>query len=359
MSPFVENQSPVASVSRRESNLLPAPLARVLITGGTGFIGKHLLERFHRMNSDVRVAVRPGGRVRLPALSGLHVHEGPMSRADDWRRAVDGVDTVIHLAGATAGTRAELLQVNRDITRALSQACSENSNPPRLIYISSLSAAGPSDGTRHRAPSDRAQPVSNYGQTKLEGEWAALAFCDRVPVTILRPGIVFGSGDQELMRLVDSIARWGINPMAGFHDPRIGFVHIEDLIDAILAAAIHGRTCVGPEPHAEGGRGVYFVSDREFITLAEFAVLMAGGLGRKRVFHLRIPLPIVWSAAWMSEQAGRWMGRRSTFNPDKIREASCDGWTCDTESTERELSWRPAIQLAQRLHQFASMHGAR
>ncbi len=330
-------------------------VSRVLVTGGTGFIGKNYLGLLNQQVDRIRIAVRSGGRSRLPALPGLDVCEIAMNRVEDWRRLVEGVDAVIHIAGATAGTRAELLQANRDITLALAKACSEVPNPPRLVYVSSLSAAGPSSSTRPRRPSDRAQPISDYGQTKYEGELAALAYADRVPTTILRPGIVFGPGDKELVRLIDPIARFGVNPMAGFLDPKIAFVHVEDLIDAICLAVTHGATCVGSEPHEGGGQGVYFVADPEFITLSQFARFVANGFGRSRVKDLRIPIPIVSGAATISERVSRWLGWRTTFNPDKIREASCAGWMCDVQSTIEELGWSPSLSLSQRLHQFAAM----
>jgi nucleoside-diphosphate-sugar epimerase len=147
--------------------------------------------------------------------------------------------------------------------------------------------------------------------------------------------------------------------MAGFHDPQIAFVHVEDLIDAIIAAAVHGRTCQGREPHNGDGRGVYYIADREFITFSQFAQYVADGLGRKWVFNLRMPLSLVGGAAWANEQTGRLFGIRSTFNPDKIREASCPAWTCDIESTEQELRWRPATCLQERVYQFASTYKKR
>ena len=333
--------------------------SRVLITGGTGFIGRNLLSRLSGTESELRVAVRAGGQSRLPSLPGLQVHEGSMQRAEDWYRAVDGVDTVIHLVGATAGSRSELLQVNRDITLNLARACSEVANPPRMIYVSSLSAGGPSQRSLPRHPRDVSRPISNYGRSKYEGELAALSFAHRVPTTILRPGIVFGTGDKEVVRLLDPIARLGLNPMAGFHDPEIAFVHVEDLIDAIIAAAVHGRTCEGSEPHHGDGRGVYYVADREFITFSQFAKYAADGLGRKWVFNLRMPLSLVGGVAWVNEQIGRLLGVRSTFNPDKIREASCAAWTCDLESTEQELGWSPAARLQERVHQFVSTYKKR
>lgn len=360
MSPL--NQPPSSAQStpdlRVEDGSPPPSLGRVLVTGGTGFIGKNLLRRLSRMNSKLRVAIRQGGQRRLPELPGMEVREGSMHRVEDWRPLLDGVDTVIHMAGATAGTQSELLQVNRDITHALAQAMVDAPNPKRLIYVSSLSAAGPSQRMQPRHRQDRSEPISDYGRSKYEGELAALAFADRVPTTIVRPGIVFGPGDKEVVRLLAPIARLGINPMAGFHDPRIAFVHVDDLIDAIIASAIHGRFCEGGEPHNGEGRGVYFVADREFITFSQFAKYAASGLGRKRVIDLRMPLRMIRRAAWTSERVGRWFGVRSAFNPDKIREASCPEWTCDVDSTENELGWRPAFPLEQRVHQFASMYKA-
>lgn len=330
-------------------------LGEVLVTGATGFIGKNLLARLHQEKSSVHAVVRTGGSGRLPSLPGLKVREFAMDSYSDWHTALQGIGTVIHLAGATAGTASELYEANRDLTRRIAHACSEQERPPHLVLVSSLSAAGPSPKGRPRSPRDAAAPVSEYGRSKYEGEVAALAYSDRVPITILRPGIVFGPGDRELVRLLDPIAKLGINPMAGFHDPEVAFIYVEDLIDAIFAAARDGRCCHGSQPSDGNGEGVYFVADPRFVTFSEFARLVAPGLGVKRVCNVRLPLACVKSVATMVGKLGEWMGWRTTFNADKIREAACAAWTCDVSSTQRELHWAPSMPLDARLHQFASM----
>jgi len=235
-------------------------------------------------------------------------------------------------------------------------ACSQWDSPPRLLVVSSLSAAGPSARNRPRSVMDPPSPVSLYGLSKLEGERAALAHADRVPITIVRPGIVFGPGDRELVRLLDPIARLGVNPLPGYHNPKVAFVHVDDCIDAILAAAVHGATCRGSEPHERDGRGVYFVADPEFLALTDFGKQVAKGLGRSWVFNIPVPIPLVQGVAMASDGVCRWMGWRSTFNPDKIREAACAGWTCDLDPTIRELGWSPTKPLTERLRAFAAEH---
>jgi nucleoside-diphosphate-sugar epimerase len=145
----------------------------------------------------------------------------------------------------------------------------------------------------------------------------------------------------------------GICPLAGYRSPRLAFVHVEDCVNAILAASVRGTRCEGRYPHDGAGRGVYFVADDEFLTISGFKDRVLKGLGRRFAVPVPLPIPILYAIAMLAERVSRWRGNVSTFNRDKIREAACSGWTCDTRSTREELDWGPARSLADHLDAFA------
>lgn len=192
-----------------------------------------------------------------------------------------------------------------------------------------------------------------YGKSKLLGELAALRYSDVVPLTILRPGIVFGPDDRELVRLLEPISSVGLNPIAGWHDPRISFVHVDDLIEAMFSAADRGIRCKANRLGRAFGEGFYFVADEEQITFSQFARYVARGLDVSRVRDIRLPLSLVHKAALISEYGCRMLGKRGTFTRDKISEAAATSWECDVRLTVDELNWRPSKSLSSRLEEFA------
>src|SRR5262245_55708409 len=256
-------------------------MATVLVTGATGFIGRHLVEALLRRGERVRCLVR--GRRRDEALLKLEVElvTAALDQPETLASAVAGVHTVYHLAGLTqALTFAELSRVNGQGTAAVAAACADQAQPPRLIYVSSIAAAGPAPRGQILVESDTPAPDSGYGRSKLAGENAVRRHAAKMPATIVRPGVVFGPRDPEIVRILQFIrwARFHISP--GFHPPALSFIHVADLVELLLRAADRGaRLTAGQNGHA--GQGVYFATAAEHPTYAE--------LGRIGPSMLRAP----------------------------------------------------------------------
>ena len=335
-------------------------MPKVLITGASGFIGSKLTERLVARGDDVTCLVRgTSNRARLARL-GVRFAVGDVRNASLVRSAVDGAEVVYHLAGLTAAfTARDLMAVNAEGFRNVVAACAECAAPPVLLSVSSLSAAGPSPPNRARTESDPPMPVSNYGRAKRTAELIAQQYAARVPITIVRPPIVFGEGDVLMRDLFRSIFRYGVHLALGVARSHYSLIHVNDLVDSLVLCADSGTrlSADGTPIASDPPPGYYFVATDEQPTFAELGQLIAVSLGRQSVRILRSPGPaLLWSAAALAEVAARLRGQPYIFNFDKFREAKAGNWVCSTSTIRRDLDFAPRAPFADRLRQTADWY---
>ncbi len=313
---------------------------RFLLTGATGFIGTALAERLAAGGHAVRALVRPTSVTGALLRLGAELTPGNVLDAASVRAAVDGCDAVIHLAGLVkALTPAELLACNATGTGNVAEACAAAARPPRLVYLSSLSAAGPSVNGRPRVEEDPPAPVSLYGESKLAGEVAVRAVAGGVRASVVRAPIIYGPGDRELVPQLQRMARLGVAPRLGRGTKRYSLLHVADLAAALLAAAERG------EPLRENGpEGVYFVEDGTDHTWEEIAAAAFRALG-KSPHDLPLPEALGPLLAGASGLAGRLLRKPSILNLDKLKELREPSWTCSAARARRELGFTPRYGL--------------
>ena len=326
-------------------------MARVLVTGASGFIGGHLVAALVRRGDRVRCLVRRSSKVEH--LGGLDVEiiTGDIEDAAALNSAVAGNDTVYHLAGLTSAFRPEQLHaVNGDGTGHVVAACAKQTTPPVHVLVSSVAAVGPIARGAVRNETDPPRPVSHYGRSKLAGETAAAARAADVPTTIVRPGIVFGPRNTECLPIFRTIARVGLHPIVGFRRQRVSVIYVHDLVEILLRAADRGIRL--PSPSAENGSqgsGCYFACRDEFPTYGELGRRIARALGRSFVLVIPAPIPLAWTVAGVNELLMRWRGKPDSLNIDKIREARAPSWACSPASVNRDLRFTPHESLDEQL----------
>ncbi len=328
-------------------------MKRALVTGSTGFIGRHLVRVLSEQGYQVTCLVREtSNRESLKAFSPDY-RLGNLSDLDSLRRAVNGHDCVFHLAGVTKSHRvSELLRANELGARHIAQACADQRQPPTLLFASSLAAAGPSCGIGARVETDPSEPVSNYGRSKLAGERAVKGFAQQVPISIVRPPIVFGEGDRDVYNLFRGIARAGVHVIPSLRDYFFSAIHARDLSFAMLQIAESGKR----ETAQEMATGTYFVADEQVMTYSDLGQMIGRVLGRDQVVNLRIPHPVLCTFAAISELIGYVKGEARIVNLDKAREAKGGSWVCSTEKLKSEVGFHCVRTLATRLRQTADWY---
>jgi nucleoside-diphosphate-sugar epimerase len=296
---------------------------------------------------EIRALVRRTSQVALLERVGAERIEGGLDDKAALKRAVAGVDVVFHLAALTsARSVAEYEHTNIGGTIRLLDAIAETEiRPRRLIYLSSLAAAGPIREGHPIEREDPCEPLTTYGRTKLEGERACLEAGNLVETVVLRPPAVYGPGDREMLRFFRLAAR-GLLPVPAGPERVVQLVHVADLVEAAILAA-----------ETPGARGIYHVAEPRHYRWDEVAGLFARAVGRP-VRTVRVPAALLTAAATASEMAAGMLRRSTVFNREKARELLAPGWLCETEALRREVGFTPRIALADGLLRTAEWYRA-
>jgi nucleoside-diphosphate-sugar epimerase len=335
-------------------------MKRVFVTGASGFVGKNLVHLLVQRGYQVRCLVRPTSSVDFLQELGVELCSASLTDSAALRDSMAGCDSVFHVAGLTqAFSREELLRVNATGSACVAEACSEQLEPPALLLVSSLAAAGPCPRGTIRTEADRPAPISHYGHSKRAGELAVEPFADRVPITVVRPGVVFGPWSRTMLPIFRPIARFGIHVVPTFSPPPLSMIHSEDLANLMMLAAERG-TRIRPNPcsETEFGRpkGYYFACDAEYPDYAELGRMIGRALQRRRVWCCHLADPFPWLVAGAVELVSRLRRRADILNLDKMREAHACSWASSPQAAQQDFGFQPARPLADRLRESADWY---
>src|SRR6185295_5498225 len=209
---------------------------RVLLTGGSGFLGSFVAEQLAGEGHIVRALVRPRSeRKLLEQIARLELAPGAIEDRASLDAAVKGVDAVVHVAGIVKARRpADFFEVNTQGTKNLLEA-SIRQGVGRFVYVSSLAAVGPSADGKPVPDDVEPRPVTQYGRSKLEAERAVLQAKDKLHVTVVRPPLIYGPRDRETLAFFTSV-RNGVLPMTGDGTNTLSVIYVADCAAAVVRA---------------------------------------------------------------------------------------------------------------------------
>ena len=302
---------------------------RVLVTGASGFLGSHIAEHLVKSGNSVRLLLRDTSSrefLRFPHEEAAGDVTDPASLVT----ALDGVDGVVHSAGLIkARNEEEFVAVNDTGTANLVAAASAlSSGLTRFVYISSLAARGPGDGSEPTAP------VTSYGRTKLAGEahLQASTLSDRS--TIFRMPVIYGPRDPALVPMFWG-ARLRVAPMLSGGRNRISIIYATDAAAAVGAAL-----------SAESdGLKTYTPEDGEAHSWRDLLGAIETAVGHN-VFALPVPKLAYQLAALGSASFGRIANRAVIFTPEKVQEMAQDAWVCSSADLTKDLGWSARVKIA-------------
>jgi len=307
---------------------------KVLVTGGSGFLGSHVAEQLSTAGHDVVALVRKSSnRKFLSTLRNVELAEGSVEDRASIDRAMKGVDAVVHSAGLVkARTEAAFFECNTQGTVNLLDAAIEHApNLKRFVHVSSLEACGPSlDGLP--VPLDQEHPVTAYGRSKLAAEKEVVARRDRLPVVVLRPAAIYGPRDVEILEAFRAASRRqypviGDGTMLGCYT--YGPDCARACLQAILADIPSGS--------------VYFVDDGEPLPMARaMGELLHEALGTAPLLRFGVPFPVLRLASLGVEAYGRVRGKAVMLTREKVKMLS-HHWVCESAKTRQDLEWAPEV----------------
>ncbi|MEP7126491.1 MAG: SDR family NAD(P)-dependent oxidoreductase [Byssovorax sp.] len=312
---------------------------RVLVTGASGFLGSHIAEQLAEAGHSVVALVRKSSNTKfLSSLRGLEMATGSVEDAASVRAAMKGVDAVIHSAGLVkARDEAEFNHINVEGTRNLLDAAREIApGMRRFVFVSSLAAVGPSHDGRPVDGSGEGHPVTHYGRSKLAAERLVREAKGQLPVTVIRPPMIYGPRDNESFAFFQSVSMRFL-PYLGNGKNTMSVVYAADAAGACIKAI---------DADVPSGNA-YFVDDGHIYVWLDMLKDIEKAVGKKAFLRLSIPFPVVRGAAMLNELISKITGKAAMLTRDKLIELSAPHWVCDSSDTRRDLAWTPKVGWAE------------
>jgi len=309
----------------------------VLVTGGTGFIGGHLVSALIRHGADVRVLVRETSEaVHGGGRSDVQRSIGDLNDMVSLARTCDGIDTVFHTAGYAHAKDGETntgaiqhQRVNVAGTGMLLR-CAQGKGVRRFVFISSSKAAGEGGELQVNEEWDRA-PETAYGKSKKEAERLVLdaGLRSDMHVCNLRPALVYGPGVKgNLQKMIVAIEHGKFPPLPEIGNRR-SMVHVDDVVQAALLAATSARA---------NGK-TYIVTDDQTYSTRYIQESIYRALG-KRVPSWSVPICVLRAIAKIGDLVSLITRRHFVFDSDTLEKLLGSAWY-SVEKIKRELGYRP------------------
>ena len=202
----------------------------------------------------------------------------------------------------------------------------------RFVHVSSLAAVGPSPDGKPVSTEKEPNPVTNYGRSKLASERVVRAVQHLLPVTIIRPPMIYGPRDNESFAFFQSVQR-GVLPLLGDGQNTLSMIYATD------AAAACVRAIDADVPSGSS----YFVEDGTVYVWKEALEQLEAALGKRAFLRVGLPLGVLKLAALGSEAMGKARNQAVMLTRDKVNELKERHWVCDATNTRKDLGWEPKV----------------
>lgn len=303
----------------------------VLVTGATGFIGRHVIDALLRRSTKVRIVSRQGTQDKFSVDNVEVVHlPGLGTTSSEWADAVANCGAVIHLAALAhiplekGNDPVQAFQMaNVDFARACAEAA-VGAGVKRFIFMSSVGVHGAASGKHPIQVASAIQPHTPYANSKAQAEQslAAIVYGSSMELTVIRPPLVYGLGAPGNFGALVRAISFGLPlPMGMLTVNRRSFVGVDNLVDLIVACLSH--------PNA--ANQTFLVSDGEDLSTVALLRRLGQAMGKPaRLF----PVPVSWLAL-----GARLLGKRAMF------QSLSGSLQVDISKTRELLEWNPPVSV--------------
>jgi NADH dehydrogenase len=245
----------------------------ILITGGTGFVGSHIVKRLALEKINTRCLVRKGSNVKRLEELGVELSYGDLNDKESLKKALEGVETIIHLIGIIVERKGVTFEIiHTQGTRALVEAC-KDAGVKRFIYVSALGA--------------RENARSRYHITKWEAEQTIMK--SGMDYVIFRPSIMIGGGGEFITMLSGIIQQAPMIPVIGAKS-KLQPIYVENTADCVLRSLAQPKIA----------NRIFEIGGPEQMTYRELYLTLADVLEIKKPV-VEIPVWMVWPVAYILE----------------------------------------------------------
>lgn len=310
----------------------------ILITGATGFLGSALLTELVKQQPEqpIRILARDAGKAREQFGEAITIIPGEINDARQVQRAVDGASIIYHFAGRLyhPSTPEELYyRTHVDGTRTLLDACKGQGQLQRIVHCSTTGVHGVT-GKTPAAEDAPFAPTNPYEATKLKGEAIALQAQKEqgLPVSVVRPGLVYGPGDLHLLNFFSSIQK-GLPCLIDNGKALIHPIYIDDMTKAFMLCA----EC----PQAVGHS--YNIAGERPVSFRELATAIARALG-KPLPRGNLPLWLANAASDIFALLPGFKGERAPLTRSRVQFLT-NSRVYDISRARQELGFAPQVEL--------------
>lgn len=320
---------------------------KVLVTGGTGFLGKRLVELLVKEGYPVRVLARKLANIEPLKKIGVEIFYGDVADKKSLSEAFEGINVVIHAAAGTSGSKKDSETGTIQGTQNVISLCEEY-KIKKLVYISSCSVYGVADYKPNQVVTEDAslerfpERRGNYSSSKQQAESFVIDATKNIglPVVILRPGTIYGPGGDIFTPMLGFSAMNKVFVVIGNGKFELPFVYVDNLVDAIIKTIQDDKA----------NNQVFNVIDSERINKREYMNKLIKKLHSK-AFVFYFPYSLMNFMVYAQEILSKILGRSPFLTRYRLI-SSQRNITYDNAKIVNTLKWQPKISINEALDEI-------
>ena len=322
-------------------------MAKILITGASGFVGSFLVSESLDQGLEVYAGMRSSSSKKWLQDERINFVEMDLSDQQGLEKILIAhqFDYIIHNAGLTKALKqSDLFRVNSDYSVNLAKAAMIVPGLKKFSFMSSLASYGTADYQddgvvgNHSVP----KPITSYGKSKLRAE-QQLELIDGLPLLIFRPTGIFGPREGDFLNLFQSVNK-GLAVQVGFTEQQLSLIYIKDLVRIIVKATVSDISNKG-----------YFVSDGNLYAGSKFNRIVAESLNKKP-WNIKVPMFLIDVIATISDLNSKITGKPNILSRDKLPEIKSRNIDLDISDLVQDFDFKPEYTLERAVQETADWY---